>query len=168
MTCVVNLKLAFAEWFFYNLVILIKLFKIRYLNLDKAILFSKNPVICVKNWKLWRAPTSTKFNNFCWNFAHVFYLTISTNWCSWFFCILFRSWVINKNVKNECVETRFFWFLQITQDLNKIKKNPEHPFIDICAKFQQKIFNSMIVGARQHFQFFRKKKQLSQKQWSFV
>ena len=34
------------------------------------------------------------------------------------FFILF----INKIVKNECVETRFFLFLQITLDLNKIKK----------------------------------------------
>ena len=35
-----------------------------------------------------------------------------------------------------------FLILQITQDLNKVKKNPEHPFVDIgnqesCAKFQQ-------------------------------
>ena len=49
----------------------------------------------------------------------------------------------------------------ITQDLNKIKKNPEHPFVDIgktekCATFQQKILNSMVVGARHSFQFFRK------------
>ena len=55
-----------------------------------------------------------------------------------------------------------FNFLQITQDLNKIKKNPAHPFVDItkqktCAKFQQKILNSMVVGARQSFQFFRQK-----------
>ena len=27
----------------------------------------------------------------------------------WDFFILFRSWVINKNVKNECVETRSFF-----------------------------------------------------------
>ena len=33
---VVRLKLTFIEWFFYNLVILIKLYKIRYLNLNKA------------------------------------------------------------------------------------------------------------------------------------
>ena len=50
-----------------------------------------------------------------------------------------------------------FWFLQITQDLNKIKKNPEYPFADIgkyetFTKLQQKILNSMIVGARQSFQ----------------
>ena len=37
--------------------------------------------------------------------------------------ILFKSWVINKNVRNECLETRSFWFLQMTQDLNKIKKS---------------------------------------------
>ena len=42
------------------------------------------------------------------------------------------------------------------------KKNPEHTFVGIgksetCAKFQQKILNSMVVGARQNFQFFRQK-----------
>ena len=47
------------------------------------------------------------------------------------FYILFRSLVINKNVKNKCVETSCFRFLEITQDLNKIKKNLEHPFVDI-------------------------------------
>ena len=39
-------------------------------------------------------------------------------------------------------------------------KNPEHPFGDIgktetWAKFQQKILNSMVVGARQRFQFLK-------------
>ena len=50
--------------------------------------------------------------------------------------------------------------LSITQDLDKIKKIPEHPFVDIdktetCTKFQQKILNYMAVGARESFQFFR-------------
>ena len=50
--------------------------------------------------------------------------------------------------------------LAITQDLNKIKKKPKHPFIGIsktetCAKFQQKLLNSMVVWAHQSFQFFR-------------
>ena len=27
----------------------------------------------------------------------------------------------------------------------------------MCAKFQQKMLNSMVVGARQSFQFFRQK-----------
>ena len=35
-------------------------------------------------------------------------------------------------------------------------KNPEHPFVDSgkqerCAKFQHKILNSMVAGARQNF-----------------
>ena len=80
---VVKLKLAFMEWFFYNLVILNKLNKIGYLNLDKALLFPRNQVICLKIWKLWWA--ATKFNIFCWNFAHVSYLTMSTKECSEFF-----------------------------------------------------------------------------------
>ena len=40
------------------------------------------------------------------------------------------------------------------------KKNPTHPFVDIgkyetCAKFQQKILNCRVAGARQSFQIFR-------------
>ena len=42
------------------------------------------------------------------------------------------------------------------------EKNPTDPFVDIskrktCAKFQQKILHFAVVGARQSFQFFRKK-----------
>ena len=103
---VVKLKLASMEWLFNNLVILIKLCKIQYLNLDKVLIFPRNQAICLKNWKLWRAATTTKFNICCWNFADVSYLAMSTGGCSGFFFILFRSWVINKNVKNECAETR--------------------------------------------------------------
>ena len=41
-------------------------------------------------------------------------------------------------------------------------ENPEHLFADIdkeetCVMFQQKIWNSVVVGARQSFQFFRQK-----------
>ena len=52
-----------------------------------------------------RAPTTIEFNTFCWNFAHVFYLVMSTKGCVGFF-YLFRSRVIDKIVKKECVETR--------------------------------------------------------------
>ena len=49
--------------------------------------------------------------------------------------------------------------LSITQDL-KNEKNPEHPFVDIgksktCAKFQQKLLNSIVVEVCQTLQFFR-------------
>ena len=126
---VVSLKLAFAGWFFYNLVILIKLCKIRYLNLEKA-LFPRNQVICLKNWKFWRGPTTITFNIFCWNFAHVSYLTMSTKGCLGFFFILFRSWVINKNVKNACVETRSVFIFANNSRFKQNKKNPEHTFVD--------------------------------------
>ena len=41
-----------------------------------------------------------------------------------------------------------------------MKKKSEHTFVGIakqkaCAKFQQKILNSMVVGGHQSFQFFR-------------
>ena len=84
--------------------------------------------------------------------------------------------ILQKNVRD------FFYFDQIFSYLQKLKrpsfyalvfyifvnnsrskqneKNPEHSFLDIvkqktCAKFQRKILNVMIVGARQSFQFFR-------------
>ena len=39
--------------------------------------------------KIWRAPTAIEFNIFCWNFAHVFYLVMSTKACVGFvlFCL---------------------------------------------------------------------------------
>ena len=48
--------------------------------------------------------------------------------------------------------------VQITQDLNKIKKNPAHPFVDIgeketYAKFQQKILNCRVVRVVKFFKF---------------
>ena len=62
-------KLTFLEWFFYSLIILIKLHKIWYLRLYKPLLFPKNQVIFLKNWKLWRPLLTIKFNHFWWNFG---------------------------------------------------------------------------------------------------
>ena len=79
MARVVSLKLSLTDYFFFNnLEVLIKLCKIRYLNQGKPPLFSRNQVFCLKNWKLWRAPTTIGFKFFCWNFAHVFYLVMET------------------------------------------------------------------------------------------
>ena len=52
-------------------------------------------------------------------------------------------------------ETRFINNSRSKQNF----KNPTHAFADIrktetCAKFQQKIVNSAVVGTRQSFQFF--------------
>ena len=62
-------RVAFTDWPFYNLVTLIKWCKIRYLNLDKALFFPRNQVICLKNWKLWQAPTNMKINIFFLKFC---------------------------------------------------------------------------------------------------
>ena len=47
--------LAFRDWLFYNLIIIIMLCKNRGLNLYKALLFPRNQAICLKNWKLCQA-----------------------------------------------------------------------------------------------------------------
>ena len=67
---VVNLKLAFTGWFFYNLIILIKLYKIRYVNLNKALLFPRNQVICLKNLKLWRTQNECVETRSFWFFGN--------------------------------------------------------------------------------------------------
>ena len=55
----------------------------------------------------------------------------------------------------------FFIFFNNSRS-RQSKRNPEHQFVDIikqktCAKFQRKILNFIVVGARQSFQFFRQK-----------
>ena len=47
------------------------------------------------------------------------------------FFILFRSWIINKNVKNERVETRLFLIFANNSRSKQNKKNPTRPFVDI-------------------------------------
>ena len=59
--------------------------------------------------KLWRDPTTTEFNIFCWNFAHLFYLPVFIKRCSGFF-ILFRSCVVDRPGFCEWVEIRSFYF----------------------------------------------------------
>ena len=79
LACVFNIKL-----FFYGLILLIKSCKISYSNLDKALLFSRNQVFCLKNRKLWGGATTIEFNIFCWHFAHVLYFPMSAKACSRF------------------------------------------------------------------------------------
>ena len=115
------------KWFYYNWIMLIKWCKIPYKNLDKALLFSRNQVFCLKTWTLWRVsyyPIQLSYNIFCWNFAHVFYLPMSTKGCVGFF--LFYSYLqLFANIKKKLVSTHsLFTLLLITQDLNKIKKIP--------------------------------------------
>ena len=43
--------------------------------------------ICLKNWKLWRAPTTKELNIFYWNFAYVFFMPMSTKGVRNFFIL---------------------------------------------------------------------------------
>ena len=94
----------------------------------------------------------------CWNFTHVFYLPVSTKGCESFFLFCIDLELFPK-IKNTWFlhNWGFFTFLLITQNLNK---NPGHTFLEISkyktwAKFQQKILNSVVVGAHQSFGIFR-------------
>ena len=77
------------------------------------------------------------------------------------FFLFYLDLELSAKIKKDVVSAHsFFTFLLIMQDLNKIKKIPQTLFVDIvkqkmCAKFQQKILNSVVVGVRQSFQFFR-------------
>ena len=88
---VVNIKLGFTDELFGNLIMLIQWCKTQYLNLCKLLLFPRNQVICLKNLKLCRAPTTIEFNIFCSNFYTRFRFTnVYKTVCGIFF-ILFKS-----------------------------------------------------------------------------
>ena len=123
---------------------------------QSSIIFEKLSYLSEK-LKTLTSRTATKFNIFCRNFAQASYKVV------WNLFTLFRSWVLKKNVKNKCVETRSFFIFASNTRSKQIKKNPKHPFVDIgkwemCAKFQQKILNSIVVEATQSFLFFSYKK----------
>ena len=115
-------------------------------NLNKALLFSRNQIFCLKIWKLWQAPTTLQLNIFCWNFAYVSYLPPSTKECLRFFLF--------------CLDLELFVKITKTWFLRTCFLHPRHPFVDIgkletCAKFQENILNCRVVGARQSLQIFR-------------
>ena len=98
-------------------------------SLDKALSFLRNQVFCLRNWKFWQALSTTEFNVFCWNFVHVSYLPMCTNSGFFLFCLDLELFA--KNKKDLVSAQSLFTLLVIIQDLNKIKKNLEHPFADI-------------------------------------
>ena len=134
-------------------------------------MFSRDQVFCLKIRKLSRAPTILQFNIFCLNFAHVFYLPMSTKVCGGFF-LFYLDLELFAKIKKDLVFTHsfftfslithsFFTLSLITQDLNKIKKTHtpfcRHYYVENVCKVSAKILKSMVVGGRQSFQFFRQK-----------
>ena len=100
------------------------------LNSEKVLLFPRNSVICLKNWKLWWAATAIEFNIFWWKFSCVSYSTMSTKGCSgtFLFCL---SWVIDKPGFCECVQGSGFVIFTNKSRSKQNKKNLEHAFVDI-------------------------------------
>ena len=93
-----------------------------YKNLDRALLFLRNQVFCLKSWKLWWAPTILQFKIFCWNFAHVFHLSLSKKGCVGFF-LFYLDLELFAKIKKDLVSSHSFsTLLLITPDLNKIKQ----------------------------------------------
>ena len=92
-----------------------------YKNLDKALLFSRSQVFCLKIWKLWgelQPPYSSNF--FCRNFAHISYLPMSTKGYAGFFLFCLDLELFAK-IKKDLVSTHSIFTLSlITLDLSKI------------------------------------------------
>ena len=90
---------------------------------QSSIVFKK-PGILSEHLKTLTSSNTLQFNIFCWNFAHVSYLPMSTKAYVRFFLFHLDLELFEK-VKKEVASTHsFFTLLLITQDLNKIKKIP--------------------------------------------
>ena len=90
-------KKIFMDWFYYNLIILIKYCKILYKNLDKAV-FEKKGILS-ENLKTLTSSSYPAVQCFLLNLHTRFLLTNAYKRGCGIFFILFRSWVICKNLK---------------------------------------------------------------------
>ena len=86
---------------------------------QSSIVFEK-PDFCLKIWKHWRAPTTLQFYIFCWTFAHVSYLPMSTTGYAEFFPFCSDLKLFAKITKDLVSTHSLFTFLLIIQDLKKI------------------------------------------------
>ena len=119
----VKLKSVFMDWFFYLVILIIKLCKIRYLNINKFLLFWETRLF-VRKIEIFgelELPQSLIF--FCWKFAEASYLTMSTKGCSGFF---YFAYILSYQYKcrKKYVGTRSF-LISAKNYLNKIKKIPK-------------------------------------------
>ena len=135
--------------------------KIPYKNLDKVILFLRNQLFCLKILKTSTSSNYPTVQYFLLKLCAHFLLTnlYKRVYGIFLFCLDLELFA---KIKKDLVSTpSFYTLVKITDYLNK-KKNPAQPFVYItkyktCAKFEQKILTSMVLGARQSFQFFRQK-----------
>ena len=142
------------DWFYHDLIILVKQCKTPYKNLDKALLFSRRQVFSMKKKrKLWVASTTIEFNIFCWNFAHISHLPMSTNGCFGFFFICLDC-VTCKNKKRPGFYTLVFDIFLKNSRSKQSKQIPNNLVGSVCKVSAE---NVKLCGssACQSFQFFR-------------
>ena len=96
---------------------------------QSSFVFEK-PSILPENFKLSRAPTALQFSIFCWNFAHVSYLPMSTKACVGFFKFCLDRDLFAKIKKTWFLHTLLCIFINDSRSKQN-KKVPEHPFVDI-------------------------------------
>ena len=88
---------------------------------QSSIVFEK-PGILSENLKTFTSSNYPTVQYFLLNFAHVFYLPLSTKGYVGFF-LFYLDFELFAKIKKDLVSTHsFFKLLLITQDLNKIKK----------------------------------------------
>ena len=126
---------------------------------QSSIVFEK-PGILSKNEKTLTSSATLQFNIFCRNFAHVCYLTMSTKRGLGFFQFCLDLELLINMWKNVVSTHSFLTFFINNSRSKQNKEKSRHTFVDIgkqetCVKFQQKVLNCRILGARQNFQIFR-------------
>ena len=113
------------------------------LKFKQALLLPRNQGICLKKWrKLLLAPTTMEFNIFRWNFAHVFYLLMSTKACRGFFLFCLDLELLINLVSVSLWKPGLFLFWHITQDLNKRRKPPSICLISITKLYKKSVHKS--------------------------
>ena len=97
------------------------------LHLDKALLFPRNQVICLRLVNFDELPLQYFLLKLCTRFdlANVYKKLFRNS------LTLFRSWVIDKPGFGECVETRSFFILPNKSSSKQNEENLEHPFVSI-------------------------------------
>ena len=139
----VNIKLAYMNWYFDNLVILIMRCNTPHKNLDKALLFLRNQAFCLKNW----APTTIEFVEILHALPTYQCVQKGIRGSLVFFISFCLDLELFAKIKGPgfytLTDTRFF--------NNSGSKQNKKGKQESCSKFQQKILNSVVVGARQNF-----------------
>ena len=124
-------------------------------------MFSRNQAFCMKNIKLWQAPTTIRVQHFLLKLCTGFLLTNVYKRLFEIFFLFCLDLELYAKIKKDLVSTHsLFTFLLITQDLNKIKKPPKTLLLTFLSmkhvqNFSKRFQQFVVVGADQIFQFFR-------------